>query len=47
MEGVGEAIVNFVVMAQALVRRRGLDGDDWRRREKQSKGVGTNGDGSG
>ena len=33
-------------MAQALVRRRGLDGDDRRRREKQSEEAGTNGGGS-
>ena len=36
-QGVGEAIERFAVMAQTLVRRRGLDGDNRRRREKQSK----------
>ena len=35
-----------MAMAQALVRRRGLDGNDRRRREKQSKEAGTNGGGS-
>ena len=43
-QGVGEAIERFAVMAQTLVRRRGLDGDNRRRREKQSKER-KNGDG--
>ena len=45
-QGVGEAIGCFVAMAQALVRRRGLDGNDRRRQEKQSEEAGTNGGGS-
>ena len=45
-QGVGEAIERFATTAQALVRRRWLDGDDRRRREKQSEEAGTNGGGS-
>ena len=40
------ARTRFAAMAQALVRRRGLDENDRRRREKQSEEAGTNGGGS-
>ena len=45
-QGTSGARTCFAAMAQALVRRRGLDGNDRRRWEKQSEETGTNGGGS-